>query len=440
MTEPGPALTGDERAELERLRAEVATGRPARRRRTWPRALTGYLLVALAAVLAPLSVVAVWARSEVGDTDRYVATVAPLAADPAVQAAVTTQLTNLVFQYVDLRGLTRQAVDALESGADLPPGLATRLDGLVGPIAGGVRSFTQDQIGSLVRSDTFANAWITANRVAHTAVVSALSGQTTAGVTVGNDAVTLNLSPFLDQVKQRLVAQGFTLADRVPAVNVQFTLFESEDIGKVQTAYDLLDKLGYWLPSAVLALVVLGVYLVPNHRLAAVVAGVAIFLTMLVVAGVLAYIRHRYLDSLPPERSRPANAVVFDTMVRFVRVTLRSVALVALALALGAFLTGPARTAVMLRAGATQVAAWTRLGLARLGLPMAGVTAAVTPRAAIVRTVLVVLAVVALILPAYLTPSYVLWTVLGLLVAFFLLAVLVAPAPPAAAQPVPRSA
>jgi hypothetical protein len=331
-----------------------------------------------------------------------------------------------------VKGLTQQAVDALESGANLPPALGSRLDGLVGPITSGVQNFTRDQIGSLVRSDAFAQAWATANRAAHSTVVAALTGDTPAGVTVANDTVTLDLSPFLTQVKQQLVSQGFSLADRIPAVNVQFTLIESDQIGKIQRGYDLLDKLGYWLPFVVLALVVLGAYLAPNHRLAAILA---IFVTMLLVAGALAYIRHRYLDALPPQRSRDANAVVFDTMVRYLREGLRSVAVVALAVALGAFLTGPSRSAIVLRRWANQAAALIRLGLSRLGLRLAPVTAAVGPRATIVRAVLVVLAVVVLILPAYLTPSYALWTVLGLLVALFLLAVLVAPEPAAAPDP-----
>ena len=111
MTEQNPqrTLTHDERAELESLRAQVAELReevsrvdtdsahprvtkPARRR-TWPRTTVGYILIALAALLAPLAVVSVWARSQVTDTDRYVETVAPLASDPAVQAAVTTNIT-----------------------------------------------------------------------------------------------------------------------------------------------------------------------------------------------------------------------------------------------------------------------------------------------------------------------------------------------------------
>ena len=445
MTEPedGPALTDDERAELNRLRSRLAGLDARRRRRTWPRTTAGYVLVALAALLAPLSVVAVFARSQVGDTDRYVQTVAPLASDPAVQAAATTQLTNLVFQYVDVQGLTQQAFDAIEQGANLPPALAGRLDGLVGPITNGIQNFTRERISSLVQSDAFATAWESANRAAHSAVVTALTGQTTAGVTVSDNTVTLDLGPFLTQVKQDLVTRGFTLADRIPAVNARFTLVESDQIGKVQRAYDLLDKLGYWLPVIVLVLVVLGIYLVPNHRRAAIVAGVAIFVTMLLIAAALAIVRNSYLNALPPERSRDANAAIFDTIVHFLRVALRSVAVIALALAFGAFFTGPSRTAVVTRGWIVQAAAWIRLGLYRLGLRMGGLTAALAARASIVRAVLVVLAVVALFPPDYLDPSYVLWDVLGLLVALFVLQVLVSPEPartPPAPEPVPQPA
>ena len=182
MTEQDPqrTLTEDERAELESLRAQVAElreevsrvdsdgarPRPTKpaRRRTWPRTTVGYVLIALAALLAPVSVVAVWARSQVSDTERYVQTVAPLASDPAVQAAVTTNITNVVFQYLDVQGLTQQAVDAIKSSGRLPPAAANRLDGLVGPITDGVRNFTQSQVSNVVQSQAFADAWATANR------------------------------------------------------------------------------------------------------------------------------------------------------------------------------------------------------------------------------------------------------------------------------------
>ncbi|HEV8165803.1 MAG TPA: hypothetical protein VGR74_15420, partial [Actinomycetota bacterium] len=78
-------------------------------------------------VLAPLSVVAVWARGEVTDTDRYVDTVAPLAQDPAIQQAITTNLTNVVFQYIDVDGITTQTMTALAQRDIVPPALATQL-------------------------------------------------------------------------------------------------------------------------------------------------------------------------------------------------------------------------------------------------------------------------------------------------------------------------
>jgi hypothetical protein len=88
-----PGLTGEERAELERLRAEVARlratapldapKRPPERppgRGRW-RTVVASLLIVVGCVLAPLSVVAVWIRNQVTDTDRYIATVTPLARD-----------------------------------------------------------------------------------------------------------------------------------------------------------------------------------------------------------------------------------------------------------------------------------------------------------------------------------------------------------------------
>ena len=97
-----PGLTGDERAELERLRAENATLRaqaprpdgpgPGSRQR-W-RTIVAVVLIVLGCVLAPLGGVAVWARNQVTKTDRSVRTVAPLAADPAIQQAIADQITT----------------------------------------------------------------------------------------------------------------------------------------------------------------------------------------------------------------------------------------------------------------------------------------------------------------------------------------------------------
>jgi hypothetical protein len=200
-------LTEDERAELERLRAEVASlrlqarkpagaaavpGRAARQR--W-RTVVATLLIVLGCVLAPLAGVAMWARNQVTNTDRYLATVAPLASDPAIQNAIADQITAQVFTYIDVQGLTVQAVDALAERRDLPPELVTRLQALSVPIANGVQSFTRTQVGKVVQSPAFADAWLQANRLAHEELVKALTGEGGGAIMVENDTVSITWPP-----------------------------------------------------------------------------------------------------------------------------------------------------------------------------------------------------------------------------------------------------
>ena len=95
------------------------------------------LLVVLGRLLAPLALVAVWTNSEVSDTDTYVATVAPLAKEPAVQDAVAQRVTTEIFTRLDIHGITSQAVDALVATTKLPPVVARQLQGLVGTMTQG---------------------------------------------------------------------------------------------------------------------------------------------------------------------------------------------------------------------------------------------------------------------------------------------------------------
>jgi hypothetical protein len=362
-----PELTGEERAELERLRVEVATlrsqvlprgggaGRPAARaggRGRW-RVVVASLLVVVGCVLAPVSVVAVWTRNQVTDTDRYVATVTPLASDPAIQAAIADQITAKVFSYIDVQGLTTQALDALAERG-LPPRLADQLEAFAVPIANGVRSFTHDQVAKVVASDAFADAWVQANRVAHEQLVAALTGQGGGAVTVANDTVSVNLAPFIETVKAWLVAAGFTVAARIPAVQASFVLFQSPDITRAHAAYQLLNTLGIWLPILALVLLAVGVYVARDHRRALVAAALGVAAAMVALALALAVFRSAYLDAVPATvLPHDAAAVLYDTIVRFLRAGLRTVLVLALVVAGGAFLTGTSVTAVRTRHGLT---------------------------------------------------------------------------------------
>lgn len=104
------------------------------------------LLIVIGCILAPMSVVAVWTKSLVTDTDRYVATVAPLANDPAIQNAVADKITAQIFTHLDVAGVTNQAVDALAERG-LPPLVATRLHALSEPLASGVEGLSEPRLG-----------------------------------------------------------------------------------------------------------------------------------------------------------------------------------------------------------------------------------------------------------------------------------------------------
>jgi hypothetical protein len=383
------ALSMEERTELERLRAEVTTlrsqvqgqgqgGKAGRRppaagggRQRW-RTIVATLLIVVGCVLAPLSVAAIWTRNQVTNTDRYIATVSPLASDPAIQNAIADQITAQVFTYIDIQGLTTQVTDALSArveGRGLPPEASAALQGLAGPIANGVQSFTRSQVGRVVESDAFADAWIQANRVAHAELVKALTGEGGGSVTVENDTVSLNLAAFIEVVKQRLVDSGFTLAARIPEVNASFVLFQSADVTRVRSGFNLLNTLGIWLPIIALVLLALGVYVAKDHRRALVGAALGVAVGMVVLALGLAVFRSIYLDAVPATvLPHDAAAVLYDTIVRFLRLGLRTVLVLALVVAAGAFLSGRSVTAVRTRQGLSNAIGWASGGAQRAGL------------------------------------------------------------------------
>jgi hypothetical protein len=431
-----PSLSADERAELERLRAEVAAlraqgrsgevnaGRPGAGagggRQRW-RTIVAVVLIVLGCVLAPLAGVAVWARNQVTNTDRYVATVQPLASDPAIQQAVTDQITAQVFTYVDIQALTTQVVDALATrveGRGLPPQAAAALQGLAGPVANGVQGFVRTQVERIVQSQAFADAWVQANRVAHDAFVKALTGEGGGAVTVANDTVTLNLAPFIQTVKQRLVAQGFTLAERIPQVDKSFVLFQSEDITRARSAFNLLNTLGVWLPIIALILIGIGVYVAKDHRRALVGAGLGVAAGMVLLALGLAVFRSIYLDGVPATvLPHDAAAVLYDTIVRFLRAGLRTILVLGLVVAAGAFLTGPSVTAVRARQGLAGAIGWLQGSAEHAGLRTGPVGTWVYANKRALRIGAVILAALALVFWGRPTGKVVIGLALALLVA-----------------------
>lgn len=351
-----------EGTEAERLRARIAELEaqqgtserpPARgggRRSVWW-AVGSAVLITLACVLAPLSVASVWASNVLSDTDRYVETVAPLADDPAVQAALADEVTTAVFDNLDVAAVTTEALRTLAALPNLPPRVAAALPTLAVPITDGVENFARDQVNSFIASPQFAQIWAGVNRIAHQQVVRLLEGNRGGAVSAQGNEVTLNLGPIVAAVKDRMVARGFDLASNIPAVNRTFVLAKSDAIANAQGFYSRLNTLGVWLPIISLVAFVVGVVLARDRRRALVKGALGVAAAMVALGVALTLARMWYVDTTPANiLTSDAAGGVFDTLVRFLRTSLRALAVVALVVALAAFLAGPSRAALKTRA------------------------------------------------------------------------------------------
>jgi len=357
-------LSEDERAELERLRAENAelhhdgAARPSRRRFSW-RALFATILIVLGCVLAPISVVGVWAGNQITDTGRYVATVQPLIDDPAIQNVLTDRITNEITSQLNLTGLINQATAQLQTRG--LPRISTLLTTFGPQITSAVTGFIHSTVHTVISSQAMAKAWVQVNTVAHQAVVKLLSGQGGGTLTSANGQITLNLGPLIAVVKQDLVARGFSLASNIPNVNPTVALFEAKDLGKAQAGYRLVSDLKIVLPILALVLLAAGVFTARGRRRALIVVGLGVAASMVVLAIGLLIARTIYLNSVPSSvLPSDAAAAAFDALVHFLRVGLRVVLAVGLVIAVGAFITGPSRAAVRTRAALGSGITWLR--------------------------------------------------------------------------------
>ncbi|KRD04784.1 MULTISPECIES: hypothetical protein [unclassified Streptomyces] len=333
-------------AELETLRARVAAleaerSRPPAHHRV--RSVFAVVFIVLGCVLAPLGLVAAWTSSIVGDTDRYVDTVRPLAADKDIQNAAANRVTDALMEHIDLTALLQEAAPAQRP-------LLEKALGKLGPsLEDAVRSFVHDKAQAIVASDAFQKIWTDANRRIHSSVEKALTGSGGGAVKIRNDTVTLDLAPVVDQVKQRLVDSGMTVVGKIPEIHTDFTLVRSEDIGKVKTYFRVLQLVGFWLPVVAVLLVAAGVLLATHRRRVLIVAALCFAFATLLLGVALTVFRVVYLDALPAGVSQPAAGSVYDTLVRFLRTSVRSAVALGVVVALAAWLTGPGRHAALVR-------------------------------------------------------------------------------------------
>ncbi len=389
---PEPAPPGD-----------VGDREPSRHHRL--RTVVGSLLLVLAVLLAPVSVLGVWMRNQLLDTDRYVETVTPLASDPAIQDAVTERVTTAIYDGVDVKTLV---ADALPSEGAF----------LAAPISLGIENLIERLTREVVTSDRFAELWVDANRTAHDALVEVL---TEPGDRKGS--VSVDLSGVVSEVQSRLSSTGIGIfqGDRI---DPQLELFQSEELARVQAGVRLFDSLATFLPWVTIALLVAAAFTFVDRRRGVLAAFAALLVGTLITIALFAAARWLLLFELPAGGSTSAAEAVFDILTRFVRGSVRALLAVGLVGVLAALLAGPSRPATALRR-------WVGIGVSRTGdaaaahgARLGGFGEFVSEYVVGIRVAVVALAVLFLVVVEQPSAGAVLWTAIVVVVVLLVVEVL----------------
>ncbi|GAB1693598.1 hypothetical protein [Krasilnikovia sp. M28-CT-15] len=411
--------------ELARLRAEVAdlnSRLDTRHRRaaalTTIRRIAAAVLIAITAFALVASVVGVWSARTAFNTDKWVATIAPLPQDPAVAAAVADYATNQVFAAINVE----QRVQTV-----LPAQAAF----IAGPVTGQLRDAVEKTVYNVLQSDQFQRIWVELNRRAHDRAVAILNG-TSNVVLARNDRVQIDLLPLINQVLRALSTQlptmfgkQITLPDlssgeipenlrvrvedalgvTLPANFAQFTVYDSGQLAAVQQMVKTAKRDLVFFVVATFLLLGLALLISPGRRRTLLQLGLWLVVAAVAVGAVIRAVRDQILNEIPAGLYRDGAAATVTTVFSQLRTRGDQIIWIGAILAVVMYLIGPGRGPTWLRhqtaVGARAVGRWARTG----GRAMAARGPGFTARYLDVLRVggLVVAAVLALILSSWMS-------------------------------------
>jgi hypothetical protein len=311
--------------------------------------IIAWVLVVLASLLIPISVISAWAITTVTDTDQYVATMAPLARDPVIVDHLANKATDKLFS---THAVQNKVTDLL------PP----KAKPLVQPVVAQVKTYVNGVALKVFQSPQFGRLFDALNRRTHQTVVDILSGkQTRLTKALKNGQVVLNLTPQLNQLIDKLNARGVKLFKPIPTQNggLGFVVVSKDQVSNFSGLFNTLVTLGWALPVISVVVGLLGVAVAVERRktLLRLAVGIALFTVLLL--GALAFLRTTFLNRAETRHLDTAvAAAVWDTLLRFLKDDLRWALLGCVIIALGAWLAGPARYAVWIRTKAAAGGRW----------------------------------------------------------------------------------
>ena len=336
----------------ERLRAleqeNEALRRP--RRRISARSIIAGIVLVVAVLLAPIAAMGTWARLQLVDADRFVATFAPLAEDPDVQDFVADQATAAIDEQVDLDAVVGELFDGLRA-LDLPPRATAALGLLEAPAASGLSSLIDGVVHDVVSSQQFADIWAETLRFTHERAVAILQDEPGTALELSDDGVlSVDVGAVVERVKEALAERGAGVADLIPVIDRTIPVVQADALVLVRTVYQIAVTAGFWLPWVVLGLVVLGVLLAVNRPRALFWTSAGFAVVFFLLAAGMGVGRGFFVSAVSPSIMTAAAAEsLFDQLTALLGSTIVALALVGVLIALWAWLAGSSRSALTVR-------------------------------------------------------------------------------------------
>jgi hypothetical protein len=292
-------------------------------------------------------------------------------------------------------------------------------------VSGAVNGFIETQVRDFIASDTFAEFWVAANTRAQAALVRLLEGSDSGAISLQGDQVVLDVSEVIDQVKQRLIARGLTIVERIPIPDKdrQIVLMDAPQLKQARTIYAFANPVAKWL-IVVVAVLYLGALVLSRRRpRMTVIIGVVLAANALVVALALSVGRQLFIDQLAGTEFGPASTVFYDRLLSYLQRGQQVLLWLGLILVLVGWFAGRNRTGTAART--TVAGGLESVGSALADTPAAGTGRWVASNARWLRVVVAVLGVVVLLWGNDVSLSRLFWSVVLIAVLLAVIQVLV---------------
>ncbi len=266
------------------------------------------LLVILIVLISTVATLAVWVSADIASPDNFVAVVAPVGRDPQVQTAIGTEVLAIVNQ--------RLAPDPAASGTQR---VAATL----------LRRQVEQAIQEVLASDRFTALWDAAVRETQGALRYLFERGDQSPLTITSGQISINLSPFVAEVRAFLEAQGIEVpGDRLPPEgDYRVVVIESDQLRDAQNVLSLTNLLAVVLPITALVLLIVACFVAANWRQAVIWTGVGLVVAMALILVATFVLQSAFHDTTGDDAAGVISDAVADAIVASFRVDLGIVTL-----------------------------------------------------------------------------------------------------------------